>query len=478
MDIIIAGQITSLKDRARAMLDKVGVDRAVLWAILTRSWAVITGPISLLLIAFKFSPQLQGYYYTFYSIISFQFLLDLGLSYIIIQFASHEWSKLSLDNAGGIVGEKEALSRLQSLARIFFRWYCFTSIILTLGLGIGGYFFFSRSEAANINWILPWFALCICNGAIFCLIPFWSLLEGCNQVSKIYAYKFIQGIFLSLALWIAIFLGAQLWAMVISNLIILICAGIFLRYKCGAFLKSLFFSKLSGYRVKWHQEILPLLWRYAIGVLIGPFAYNLFIPVLFKYHGSVIAGQMGMTWALVSIVVSIASSWLSPKVPQFGMLIANKKYKELDKLFWRTTIIIIAVSMIGAVIAWSIVYILNEIKHPLALRFLPLLPTEIFLLSQVILGISAPFSAYLRAHKKEPLLYVVVAGGIAIGLSTLILGKRYSAIGMAIGYLAANLILVPIIIIIWYRCRIEWHKDEYVDTLIPGNGIITNGLLS
>lgn len=466
-----------LKDKFYMLFRKIQLDRAVLLGVSTRLWSIVAGAVSLLLVAYKFSPELQGYYYTFFSIIAFQFLIELGLGNIIIQFASHEWSRLSLDKAGQIIGEREALSRLQSLTQIFFRWYCVASAVLTLGLGICGFFVFSNNQDVNINWILPWFSLCISNGAIFCLIPIWSLLEGCNQILKLYSYRFIQGIFLNVSIWIAILLGARLWAVAISNVVILICAVVFLLYRCRPFLKTLLFSAPAGPRINWYQEIFPLQWRITISWLIGPFALNLFVPVLFKYHGSVIAGQMGMILYLISVVATMPSSWLSPRIPQFGMLIAKKKYKDLDKLFWRTAKIFTVIAMIGAVMVWLIVYILNEIRHPLAARFLPLLPTGIFILTQIISVITVPFSTYLRIHKKEPLLFVSVASGISIGLSTLILGKYYSAIGMAIGYLSITLILTPIVFIIWYRCRMEWHKDECVDTVILGNRITTNEVI-
>ena len=463
-----------LKDRSFALFSKIDLDRVVLLGILSKLWSIIVGPVSVLVVAHKFSPQLQGYYFTFMSIIAFQFMIELGLGNIIIQFASHEWSKLSFDDNGQIIGSQDSLSRLQSLAQIFFRWYCIASIILTLSLAIGGYFFFSKNQDSNIKWLLPWFALCICNGVIFCLVPIWSLLEGCNQLLKLYSYRFIQGIFLSLSVWIAILLGAQLWTIAISNVVIIICAGLFLKCKCGTFLRTLLFLPPKGPCIKWKQEVLPLQWRTAITWIIGSFSYTLFVPVLFKYHGSVIAGQMGMTWGLVSVLISMVYSWISPKVPQFGILIAKKQYKELDNLLWRTIKIVISVAMAGAVVICFAVYALNKIGHPLATRFLPLSTVEIFILAQIILIISLPFSTYLRAHKKEPLLYVSVASGIFIVLSNLILGKYYSAFGMAIGYLLVNLVLVSIVIIIWYRCRIEWHKDEYTEAIILDNCIKIN----
>ena len=192
----------------------------------------------------------------------------------------------------------------------------------------------------------------------------------------------------------------------------------------------------------------------------------MFVPVLFTYHGSVIAGQMGMTLNFIYAVPAISSAWLNPKIPQFGMLIAKKRYKDLDKLFWRTTKIFLAVSVLGMVMAWLTVYILNEIRYPLAARLLPLLPTGILLLALLVSITSVPFSTYLRIHKKEPLLFVSVAAGLFIGLSTFILGKYYSAVGMAVGFLSVNLILVPIVFIIWRSCRIEWHTDEYAESRV------------
>lgn len=477
MKITIMKQIASFKNMSYVFLRKIDVDRAVLLGILAMSWRIIAGVGTLLFIAYKFSPQLQGYYYTFSSIIGFQFLLELGLKDIIIQFVSHEWSELSLNENGQVTGKKEALSRLQSMAQIFFRWYCVVSIVLTMGLGICGFFIFSKEQGVNINWMLPWFCLCICNGAIFCLVPIWSLLEGCNQIIKLYSFRLVQAIFLSVALWIAILLNAKLWALVISSAVIFICAGIFLLYKCRVFLKTILFSSPASHRVNWRKEILPLQWRTSVTWLIGSFAFNLFVPVLFKYHGSVVAGQMGMTLYLISIVSTMPSSWLSPKIPQFGMLIARKKYKDLDKLFWRTSKVFSVIVIVGAVMVWLIIYILNAIKHPIAVRFLPLFPTEIFILAQIILIISVPFSTYIRAHKKEPFLFVSVASGIFIGLATLILGKYYSAAGMALGYLSVNLILIPIVFVIWYRCRTEWHKDEYVDAIILDNSSTVNEVI-
>ena len=70
------------------------IDRAVFVGLLNRMWSLIAGPISLVLIGFYFSPQVQGYYYTFATLLALQVFVELGIGAVIQQFASHEWAKL------------------------------------------------------------------------------------------------------------------------------------------------------------------------------------------------------------------------------------------------------------------------------------------------------------------------------------------------------------------------------------------------
>ena len=450
----------TILQKSRELLHKIEVDRAVFFGILTKVWSIVSGPLTALLIILKFNPELQGYYYTFSSLLALQVFVELGLGTVIIQFASHEWSKLKLDNQGSITGDKHALSRLVSLANITFKWYLVGGVIIAFGLGLGGYLFL-KSQASNISWSSPWFALCFFTGISVCLIPVWSLLEGCNQVSVVYTYRFIQGIITNLTIWIALFLGAKLWTASISVLVTILFGVAFLKYKYWRFIKELFFSQPIEAHIEWLKEIFPMQWRIALSWISGYFVFSLFTPIIFRYHGAVNAGRFGMTWSLVGVVSAVSGAWLFPKAPKFGILIAKKEYLELDALFLRITKIFIFIMILSALAFWSAVFFLNKISHPFALRLLPLFPTTIFLIAQVMMMSSLPFSVYLRAHKKEPVLFVSLIGAALIGLSTYFLGKYYSITAVAFGYLAVNIIIVPFIGLVWYRCRKSWHGNDY-----------------
>ncbi|MBT6231272.1 MAG: hypothetical protein HOI47_31920 [Candidatus Scalindua sp.] len=451
--------IQLIRFKIRDILHRFEIDRAVFFGLLSKIWGMAAGPTTAILIAFCFTRELQGYYYTFATIVALQVFAELGLGSVLVQFASHEWSKLSMDKSGCIVGDKDALSRLVSIANIAFKWYLVGGILLAIGLGVGGYVFFSTSPDSGINWTLPWFSLCITTGIIVYLIPVWSLLEGCNQVATLYTFRFFQSVITGITVWISILAGGGLWTASISGLVILLGSICFLKWRYWTFLKTLLFTKPQGLRIKWRADLLPMQWRIAVSTISGYFCVSFFTPVLFKFHGPIVAGQCGMTWCLVAGLGVIATAWIMPKIPQFGMLIALKKYKELDNLFWRLTKVVVIITALTGFAIWFLVYILYAFNLPFAIRILPPLPTGLFLLAQAFLNVSIPFSCYLRAHKREPLMYLTLLAGILTGSSTLILGKYYSVTAMAAGFLTINSIVIPVVFIIWYFCRKEWHAE-------------------
>ncbi len=128
-----------------------------MFAVFSKVWSLFAAPITLLLIAQFLAPEVQGFYYTFLSLIALQSFVGLGFSIVITQFASHEWANLSLDDAGYISGDEKARLRLISLGRFVFKWYAWASAIFVLLVGAGGYLFLSQSPDPGISWKSPWF---------------------------------------------------------------------------------------------------------------------------------------------------------------------------------------------------------------------------------------------------------------------------------------------------------------------------------
>ncbi len=440
------------------LLRRAEVDRPVALAVLAQTWTLASGPVTLLLIAWYLTPELQGYYYTFGSLLALQSFVELGFSVVITQFASHEWAHLGVDDGGRIMGEPDSLSRLISLGRLAFKWYAVVSCVFVVGVSMVGYIFFSHNPHPGINWVFPWLTVVFLTGLQLWMLPLLSLLEGCNQMANIYLFRLIQAGLGTMALWLALALGAGLWVAPVYagvgclvNLTLLL-----LRYRL--FFQP-FFSSPPSARISWRLEIWPMQWRLALSGLVNYFAFSLFSPVMFQYHGAVVAGQMGMTWQVIMALQGVALAWVHTKVPRFGTLIVKKEYAALDRFFFRTSSVSVAVISFGAIMLWLIVYLLSALHHPLAQRMLAPLPTGLFLLAAILMQISQCQSAYLRAHKREPLVVLSVVTSVAIGLLVWLLGGAYGPMGAAFSYLTVVAVFtIPYETALWFRCRAEWHK--------------------
>ncbi len=440
------------------LLRRAEVDRALALAVVAQTWSLATGPVTLLLIALYLTPELQGYYYTFGSLLALQSFVELGFYLVITQFASHEWAHLGLDRAGRIMGESVALSRLVSLGRLAFKWYAVASCIFVVGVSTAGYIFFSRNPHPGIDWVSPWFTLVLLTGLQLWMLPLLSLLEGCNQVANINLFRLIRAVLGTMALWLALALGGGLWVAPVwvgvgwlVNLTFL-----FLRYR--PFFQP-FLSPPTSACMSWRSEIWPMQCRLALSAVVSYFAFSLFNPVMFTYHSAIVAGQMGMTWQVIIALQGVALAWVYTKVPRFGMLIAKKEYVALDRLFLRTSTVSLVVIGCGAGALWLVVYGLYTLGHPLAQRLLPPLPTGLFLLAAVLMQVGQCLVAYLRAHKREVVVVVGVVSSLAIGLLVWSLGSRYGPTGAAAGYLAVVAVfIIPYETALWFRYRAEWHK--------------------
>lgn len=444
----------------RVWLRRLALERADLYALLYRAWPAITGPFTLLIIAAAFTPELQGYYFTITAILTLQTLLELGLGRALQQITSHEWARLTYVDGDEVelTGDEAALSRLATLVRFARVWYAWAAAFAVLGLGIGGYAFLAAtSESGLVSWETTWIFLAVAAGLNLLLSPALLILEGCNQVTEVYRFRMIQGIATRVALWSGMLLGGGLWALLLERVLMLLTTAVFLvvRYR-RLFARLLAHPRLQpGY---WAHEIWPLQWRFATVWLAG-FLPTLFVPALFAFEGPVVAGQIGMTWALVSALLAVAFAVILTKMPRFAMHAARKEYEALDELFARSLRGSLLLMVSGTLVAVGILALLEQSELPLAERFLSPLTTLVFLLAILAQLLKHAMATYLRAHKREPYLALSLIEA-AITLAVLYpLGKAYGAEGLAWGFLVIATATLTPAYLIFRRCRVRWHAE-------------------
>jgi hypothetical protein len=416
-------------------------DKAVLSSLLTKAVQGLAGPVTAILILFYFDPEVQGYHYTFLNLLALQIFVELGLSTVITIFAAHEWSTLSFDEKQCVTGDPHSFARLAVLAKRALRWYVAGACILLLVLYVAGSAILNTAGGGgrSIDWHEPWMALCILSAAGLALTPGWALLLGCGQVAEVNRFRMWETIGRSLVLWAAIASGAQLWAIVLSAAFSVAWTVAFLVGRYLVFFRSLLTSKAEGV-LDWKREVAPLQWRIAISWICGYFAFSIFTPVMFLFLGPMAAGQMGITWAIVSGVSGLAATWAQVRSPAFANLVARKEFAALDSLAVKIAAVAVTTSIAASLVVISGLLALDYYRPDLAVRFLPVAAIAVFLLADFPHQLSIVQSTYLRAFKREPFLSVSVVSGAAIGIGTIMLTGAIGPMGPALSYLTGILL--------------------------------------
>lgn len=421
----------------KTLLIFLGVDRAIVYTLVGRGWGLISGVITLFLVARFLTPDEQGYYYTFASLVAMQVLFELGMSFVVMQFSSHEMAHLAWAKGEVIEGDALAKSRLRSLLILVTKWYgVIALLIITVILPVGWIFFTANQPHSTVHWQMAWIWLVLAAAINICFMPLLALLEGCGCITEVARLRMYQNIAGSLAAWLLLMGGGGLLAMPAMSTGLALTVMIWLWRTKRIFLHDLYCHEMSvGTGINWTTEIWPLQWRIALSWLSGYFIFQLFTPVLFAYRGAVEAGQLGMSFSIVNALMSIAMAWMGTKSPRFGTLVAQKDYVALDGLFKTTLSHSLFVMIVLGALLCAVNYVLHVDNIMFSFRFLDPLPFAILVLATILNYVTYAQSAYLRAHKQEPFLLISLVSAGLIAVLTLGLAKEYGALGVISAYL-------------------------------------------
>lgn len=459
---VSVGWLQAHKKRTKHWLRaKLGIDKAIAFTVLARIWASVAGLVTLILIARFLTPQEQGYYYTFGSLVALQIVFELGFSFVILQMASHERAHLTIAEDGTISGDPAAHARLASVLQKAVRWYSAAAVLLTFFLLFAGSYFFAahRQSGAPVHWHGPWIAAAIAAAITFQLDPILSFMEGCGFVANVAHVRFSQAATGSLLAWTALALHQGLFApsLVISSNAVVAFLWLF-RHR--NLLLPLLRHRPGAYAIHWLREVWPFQWRIAISWLCGYFIYQLFNPVLFAYRGAVAAGQMGMSLSLANALQAIAISWINTKAAPFGAMVARRQYSDLDSVFFRALKQSVAVFFAGALLIVAADCCLHLRQIRFSNRLLSPICLAGLLISTALNVVVFAEALYLRAHKQEKFLLNSVLAAVLIASSTFLLGKNYGAAGIVAGNLAIGFgVGLPLGTYVFVKYRRMWHAN-------------------
>jgi hypothetical protein len=430
------------------------VDNKTVAVLAQRGWQAGAGLVTLLFIAHFLSPAEQGYYYTFASLAGLQALLDMGLSTILVQQAAHEFADLSWLPRGGLSGKN--VGRYLALTKKAFCWYGVSGLLFLLAYPGGLIFFANRPEDTGLAWQQPWLVLIVSTAVSLALLPVLALVEGSGKVVEVYSLRLSQGVVGALAIWFTLLSGGGLYAvaMMPASAALISLAWALLRYPklWGAALRR------SAAEFGWWRELWPMQWRLGISWLCGYFLTQMHTPLLFQTQNAVVAGQMGVTMTVCNMLSLLSLAWMTSRIPVLAKAAGQQDWVLLDNEFKQGFKRSLAVFIGGAVLFVLIRYAANYTVY--GIRFLPFLETAALVGATLFAHISGLLAIYLRAHRREPFLWLSLVGALFTVGGAVWLAPTWGSAGIVLVLLTVNAGFgFPSSLLMWIMLRKKWHAN-------------------
>lgn len=391
-----------------------GLDAQVAATLVLRSWSVLAGACTVLLIPRWLGQVEQGYYFTFSSLLALQIFFELGLSQVVVQIVSHEFAHLSAAPDGRISGDDHRLAKLAELMRLLRRWYFVAAVAFALAVGAAGAFFFSLQGTLPAGeWLGVWLSVALLTGANLYLSIWLTVLEGCGKVADVARLRTRISVFGYAGMWACLALGASLWSILLLPLTTVVMTAMWLRRSAEP-LRDLVSSQTPGAAsFSWRRNIFPFQWRIAVSWVSGYFIFQIFTPLTFAKHGPVEAGRLGIAMAIFSALLTVGMSWVNAKLPAMGALVSRSERQALNVLFWSVTkrSLLFVICSVAAVVVG--LYVLRSLNPPLASRVADLPVVLCLGIATVANCLVYAAAGYMRIHIEEPMLWVSISSAVA-----------------------------------------------------------------
>jgi hypothetical protein len=198
-------------------------------------------------------------------------------------------------------------------------------------------------------------------------------------------------------------------------------------------------------QLNWRKEIWPLQWRLAIQSICSYFATWFIVPVTFRFHGEIAAGQIGLTWQLLTTVQSASLAWLQTRLPRFGALLASQKHREFEREILRASVLSIAVFLGGMICFFLAIFLAKLAGVDLASRFIPNSAILFFACGMVGWTLAIAEQSYVRLFKTDPFLLISVFASCLVASAIWYFGSTSGPYGLSIAYCVVSwLYAVPI----------------------------------
>jgi hypothetical protein len=408
------------------------------YALLARAFqaaAMLGAGVAVLL---RFSPEEQGYFFTFLALAALQQGSDFGGSYALLHQANHF---ATTGQAGRLPGLLSRALRLNLVTGLGFA--------LLVGLGGASVFASSQGWAASGSdaiWFQPWVALVCALFLTQLTAPCVAFLEGAVSAGLAWRFRFHLELVTGPVLVGAMLLGSGLWALPLFWCARFLLTSGWLAWTWPRQQASAPFSLQDWIRVVW-----PFQWKIGLSVMSGFLTFQAITPIVMALEGPKVSGQLGFSLAAMNMLLMVTTAWPLSKASHYGSLISRGNHGDLLRVFRRVTL---ASTVLSAGLAFVVLASLGWLGAEgvsIVDRFADPLSTSFVLAAGVVHHFVHCVAVFLRADRTEPLLGLSVFGGV-LTLATIWAVAAYGGVReISLAFLMLSAVGLPILFHLYRR---------------------------
>jgi hypothetical protein len=408
------------------------------YALLARAFqaAALLGAGAAVLL--RFSPEEQGYFFSFLGLAALQQASDFGGSYALLHHATHL----------ATTGQRARLSGLLSRA---LRLNVVSALVFALLVGVAGASVFAASAAApggggGVDWFQPWILLVCALFLTQLTAPCVAFIEGAVSARTAWRFRFHLELVTGPVLVGAMFMGLGLWALpVFWCLRFLLTAG-WLASTWPRERDSTPFSLQD-----WVEQVWPFQWKIGLSVLSGFLTFQAITPIVMALEGPRVSGQFGFSLAAMNTLLMVTTAWPLSKASHYGSLLSRGSHGPLISVFRRVTASSTALSAGLALAVFVVLWWLDTQGLPVFERFADPLTTGLVLAAGVVHHLVHCVAVFLRADRTEPLLGLSLLGGL-LTLATIWVVATYGDVReIGLAFLALSAVGLPFLLHLYRR---------------------------
>jgi O-antigen/teichoic acid export membrane protein len=326
------------------------------------------------------------------------------------------------------------------------RWYLKVGAVLATVLLPGGIaFFHAEAERTGVPYAAAWVVVVLALALYVAVVPLLATLEGIGQIERVQRMRIAQGLATTAVLWLGIPRIGGLAAVAAASIAQVAIAVTWLAARGQGIVREAIDSLVQSSQRQVEPQFARTQWRTGAASMVGFATPQLLGVVVFSAQGSRSSAQIGLSLAIATVPLTVATAWLQARYPRYARLIAEQRRTELDSLAKRTTMASLGVFTLMTVGLLVVLAVAVRWFPGISERILSPAGLIALFASNLVMLLYQAMAGYLRAHREEPLLPPFFAGATATIIAAAVAATRSgNAAALTYGAVAIG-VMLPLI---------------------------------